>query len=165
MACRPILGFCNRRSSCGRCWNAFYLAVKRNLLLVLMVTAAIIGFAIGALVNDPVNRITDPEKKATVTMLINFPGEPFINILKTIILPLVVASLITAVSTLNPEVAGRIGRRTTIYYIGTIALAAILGLTLVLAVRPGLSDDHSARKDVDRRMKYRNLDSLLDMIR
>ena len=44
-------------------------------------------------------------------------------------------------------------------------LAALLGLTLVMAIRPGLSDDHSVREDVERRMKYRHLDSLLDMIR
>ena len=139
--------------------------VKRNLLLVLLVIGAIVGFGIGAIINDPVNRITDPEKKATVIMLINFPGELFMNMLKMIILPLVVASLITAVSTLNPEVAGRIGRRTMIYYIGTMALAAVLGLTLVMTIRPGVSSDYSTRDDVERNVKYRNLDSLLDMIR
>ena len=165
MACRPLVGVYNRRTSCGRCCNAFYLLVKRNLLLVLLVTGAVVGFAIGALINDPVNRITDAEKKATVIMLINFPGELFMNMLKMIILPLVVASLITAVSTLNPDVAGRIGRRTLIYYIATMALAAILGLTLVMTIRPGVSEDYSAREDVERSVKYRNLDSLLDMIR
>jgi len=139
--------------------------VKRNLLLVLLVMGAIVGFAIGAIINDPVNRITDPEKKATVIMLINFPGELFMNMLKMIILPLVIASLITAVSTLNPNVAGRIGRRTMIYYIVTMALAAMLGLTLVMTIRPGVSSVHGAEKGVERSVKYRNLDSLLDMIR
>ena len=150
MACRP------RRSTCGRC-------CKRNLLLVLLVVGAVIGFAIGAIINDPVYRIIDPEKKATVIMLIAFPGEIFMNILKMIVLPLIVASLITAVSTLNPDVAGRIGRRALLYYLATLALATVLGLTLVMTIRPGLSDDH-ARKDVQG-VKYRNLDSLLDMIR
>lgn len=86
------------------------------------------------------------------------------NMLKMIILPLIVASLITAVSTLNPDVAGRIGRRTLIYYLGTLALAAILGLSLVMAIRPGLSDEHGEQKDT-KGVKYRNLDSFLDMIR
>ena len=139
--------------------------LKRNLLLVLMVTGAIVGFAIGVIINDPVNRITEPEKKATVIMLVNFPGELFLNMLKVIILPLVIASVITAVSTLNPDVAGRIGRRTMIYYISTMVLASILGLTLVMAIRPGLRDDHVSQNDNQRRVTYRNLDSLLDMIR
>ena len=138
--------------------------VKRNLLLVLLIVGAVIGFTIGVIVNDPVNRITDPEKKATVIMLIAFPGELFMNMLKMIVLPLVVASLITAVSTLNPDVAGKIGRRTMIYYLATLVSALLLGLILVLTVRPGLSDDHGARKDVTS-VKYRNLDSLLDVIR
>lgn len=123
------------------------------------------GFAIGAIINDPVNRITDPEEKATVLMLINFPGELFMNMLKMIIIPLVVASLITAVSTLNPDVAGRIGRRTMIYYISTMLLAALLGLTLVMAIRPGLGGDNGTQENGERNLKHRNLDSLFDMIR
>ena len=150
--------------ACRRCCSALCRMTKRNLLLVLLVVGAFVGFAIGAIVNDPVNRIADPEKKATVIMLIGFPGELFMNMLRMIILPLIVASLITAVSTLNPDVAGRIGRRTLIYYLATLVLATILGLTLVMTIRPGLSDDHGTQKDV-KGVKYRNLDSLLDMIR
>ena len=120
--------------------------VKRNLLLVLLVIRAIVGFTSGATVNDPVNHITDPEKKATVIMVINFPGELFMNMLKMVILPLVMASLITAVSTLNPEVAGRIGRRTMTYHFGTMALAAMLGLTLLTTIRSGVSGVHRAEK-------------------
>ncbi|KAL9964505.1 hypothetical protein ACROYT_G028156 [Oculina patagonica] len=164
MACRQLFRDRCQRASCGRFCSGLCLVVKRNLLLVLLVVGAAVGLAIGAIVNDPVNRITDPEKKATVIMLIGFPGELFMNMLKMIVLPLIVASLITAVSTLNPDVAGRIGRRTLMYYLATMALAAILGLTLVMTIRPGLSDDHSARKDV-KGVKYRNLDSLLDMLR
>ena len=105
------------RASCGRFRSPLSLMIKRNLLLVLLVVGAVVGFAIGAIVNDPVNRIIDPEQKATVIMLIGFPGELLMNMLKMIILPIVVASLITAVSTLNPDVARRIVRRTLIFYV------------------------------------------------
>ena len=140
--------------------------MKRNLLLVLLIIGAVIGFAIGAITNDPVNRITDPEKKATVIMLIAFPGELFMNMLKMIVLPLIVrvATLITAISTVSPDVTGRIGRRTVIYYLTTLVLAAILGLILVLTIRPGSSGNHGAQENVES-VKYRNLDSLLDMLR
>lgn len=158
---RPVFGVWNRQGRCARLSRM----VKRNLLLVLLVFGAVVGFAIGAIINDSVNRITDPEEKATVLMLINFPGELFMNMLKMIIIPLVVASLITAVSTLNPDVAGRIGRRTMIYYISTMLLAALLGLTLVMAIRPGLRGDHGTQENGERNLKHRNLDSLLDMIR
>lgn len=158
---RPVFGVWNRQGRCARLSRL----VKRNLLLVLLVLGAVVGFAIGAIINDPVNRITDPEEKTTVLMLINFPGELFMNMLKMIIIPLVVASLITAVSTLNPDVAGRIGRRTMIYYISTMLLAALLGLTLVMAIRPGLRGDNGTQENGERNLKHRNLDSLLDMIR
>ena len=166
MACRPLVRVCHPRSCCGRHCNTFYHLVKRNLLLVLLLIGAVVGFAIGAIVNDPVNRIADPEKKATVIMLINFPGELFINMLKMIVLPLIVSSLITAVSSLNPKVAGRIGRRTLIYYITTLALASILGLLLVMTIRPGsLINNDGGRQEFKGSAKYRNSDSLLDMIR
>ena len=159
MACKSLFSICNERRCKGCLSN-----LKQNLLLALLVVGAVIGFSIGAIINGPVNRIIDPEKKATVIMLIGFPGELFMNMLKMIILPLIVASVITAVSTLNPEVAGRIGRRALIYYLGTLVLAALLGLALVMAIRPGLSDEPGEQKDV-KEVKYRNLDSLLDMIR
>ena len=86
------------------------------------------------------------------------------NMLKMIILPLIVASLITAVSKLDPNVAGKVGRRTLIYYIATMVVAAILGLTLVLSIRPGTSDKSGERSGVYN-VKQRNLDSMLDMLR
>lgn len=157
MACTQFLGDRHR---------AFCLLVKRNLLVVLLIVGAVIGFAIGTTINDPVNRITDPERKATVIMLIAFPGEIFMNMLRMIVLPLIVATIITAVSTVNPNVTGRIGIRTVVYYLSTLVLAAILGLILVLTTRPGLSGDHGAREEnVQTGVKYRKLDSLLDMLR
>ena len=53
-------------------------------------------------------------------MLLSFPGELLLNMLRMIILPLVIASLITAVAGLNATEAGKIGRRTLIYYLSTM---------------------------------------------
>ena len=99
-------------------------------------------------------------------MRIAFPGKIFMSMLMMIVLPLFVATIITAVSTVNPDLTGRIGRRTVVYYLSTLVLAAILGLILVLTIRPGLSGDHGARvENVETGVKYRKLDSLLDMLR
>ena len=107
---------------------------------VLLISGVTMGLLIGVLVNPEVNRISDPEKKATTVMLIGFPGELLMNMLRILILPLVMASLITAVSELNPTEAGRIGRRTIIYYMSTMVLAALLGLVLVVTIQPGKRD-------------------------
>ena len=150
------------RSCCG----AVLRRLRKDLLLVLLIVGVIIGFAIGAAVNEPVSAIKDPEKKATTIMLIGFPGELFMNMLKLLILPLIVASLITALATLDSKATGRIGRRTVIYYVGTMLMAVLLGIVLVVAIRPG---ERSRPDDSDENQPqtrpYRGLDSLLDLLR
>ncbi|XP_029205474.2 excitatory amino acid transporter 1-like isoform X1 [Acropora millepora] len=150
-------GFCNK------CCQSCFGFVVRNLLMVLLVLGAAVGFLIGALVNKPVQEIVSPEKRATTEMLIGFPGELLMNMLQVIILPLIVASLITAVSHLDSRSTGRIGRRALIFYLITTLSAAILGMILVSSIRPGRNDEpqgSTAKPD-----PYRNLDSFLDLIR
>ena len=131
---------------------------------MLIVLGVIIGFIVGASANKSVNAIKDPEKKATTIMLIGFPGELFMNMLKLLILPLIVASLITALATLDSKATGRIGRRTVLYYMGTMLIAVILGIILVVAIRPG---ERSRPEGDDKQLSrpYRGLDSLLDLLR
>ena len=125
----------------------------------------VIGFAVGAAVNESVNAIEDPEKKATTIMLIGFPGELFMNMLKLLILPLIVASMITALATLDSKATGRIGRRTVIYYLGTMLMAVLLGIVLVVAIRPGERSRPEDAQDPPPTKPYRGLDSLLDLLR
>ncbi|KAJ7390273.1 Excitatory amino acid transporter 2 [Desmophyllum pertusum] len=149
------------RSCCG----AVLRRLRKDLLLVLIVVGVIIGFIIGTSVNESVNAIKDPATKATTVMLIGFPGELFMNMLKLLILPLIVASLITALSTLNSKATGRIGRRTVIYYLGTMLIAVLIGIILVVAIRPGeLSRLDNAGKKLNM-PPYRGLDSFLDLLR
>lgn len=65
-------------------------------------------------------------------------GTVFLNALKLIAVPLVLASLITGVASLSDlRTLSRIGGRTIAIYIGTTAIAILIGLALVNAVRPG----------------------------
>jgi len=122
----------------------------------------VIGFVIGALVNDPVNNIEDMEDKKTVIMLIGFAGELFMNMLKMLILPLIVASLICALASLDAKATGRVGRRALVYYLSTTILAVILGIVLVVSIQPGDTEVEKEKKDVER---IRTLDAFLDLIR
>jgi len=141
----------------------FCRRVRTDLLLVLIIIGVIIGFLIGALVNGPVNKIEDVEDKKTVLMLIGFPGELFMNMLKMLILPLIVASLICALASLDAQATGRVGRRALLYYFSTTILAVILGIVLVVSIRPGSTTvDEEKKKDVE---PYRTLDAFLDLIR
>ena len=116
------------RSCCG----AVLRRLRKDLLLVILIVGVVIGFAVGAAVNEPVNAIKDPEKKATAIMLIGFPGELFMNMRKFLILP----RMITALATLDSKATGRIGGRTVIYYLGTLLIAVLLGIVLVVSIRP-----------------------------
>ena len=149
------------RSCCG----AVMRRLRKDLLLVLIILGVIIGFIIGATVNEPVRNIKDPEWKASSIMLIGFPGELFMNMLKLLILPLIVASLITALSTLDSKATGKIGRRTVIYYLATMLIAVLIGIILVVSIRPGERSRPDTKGTKPPGKPYRGLDSLLDLLR
>ena len=151
------------RNFCNKCCQSCFGIVVRNLLMALLVLGAAVGFVIGALINKPVQEIDAPEKRATTVMLVGFPGELLMNMLQVIILPLIVASLITAVSHLDSRSTGRIGRRALIFYLITTLSAAILGMILVSSIRPGKNDEPQG--STTKPDPYRNLDSFLDLIR
>ena len=154
------------RGRCLSCCGAVLRRLRKDILLILIILGVIIGFIIGASVNNSINAIKDPEKKATAIMLIGFPGELFMNMLKLLILPLIVASLVTALATLDSKATGRIGRRTVIYYLGTMLIAVLIGIILVVAIRPGTRSRPDEEADVKSLARpYRNLDSFLDLLR
>ncbi|XP_015777844.1 PREDICTED: excitatory amino acid transporter 2-like [Acropora digitifera] len=155
-------GRLSSNNKCSRCCGAFCRRVRTDLLLVLIIIGVAIGFVIGALVNGPVNKIEDLERRKTVLMLIGFPGELFMNMLKMLILPLIVASLICALAALDAKATGRVGRRALAYYLFTTILAVILGIVLVVSIRPGSSPPEDVDKEVN---PYRTLDAFLDLIR
>ncbi|XP_031554690.1 excitatory amino acid transporter 3-like [Actinia tenebrosa] len=160
-------GFLRRQGNgnfCTSCLRAFFRRVRSDLMLTLILIGVVIGFIIGALINGTVNDITDIEKKTTVIMLVGFPGELFMNMLKLLILPLIVASLVTAVASLDAEATAKIGRRTITYYLSTTFMAVVLGIVLVTSIKPG--EGGKPVTDIVKEVpKFRNVDSFLDLIR
>ena len=62
--------------------------LRKNLLLVMTVASVVLGALLGFAL-----RSTDPSPQTV--MLISFPGEILMNMLKLMILPLIVSSLIS----------------------------------------------------------------------
>jgi Na+/H+-dicarboxylate symporter len=137
--------------------------MKKDLLLILIIIGAAVGFLLGALINAPVNEIKDPEKRKTTIMLIGFPGELLMSMLQMVILPLIIASLITALAALDSTASGKVGRRAMLFYLTTTLCAAVLGMALVAIIQPGKSDKPDGEKT--KSTPYRILDSFLDLIR
>ena len=73
-------------------------------------------------------------------------GTIFINSLQLIAVPLVIASLVTGVASLSDlRKLSRIGGKTLAIYIGTTAVAVVIGLVIVNLMQPGLHVPESAR--------------------
>lgn len=73
-------------------------------------------------------------------------GTIFINALQLIAVPLVVASLVTGVASLSDlRKLSRIGGKTLAIYIGTTAIAVVIGLVVVNVIKPGTKVPEKAR--------------------
>jgi len=73
-------------------------------------------------------------------------GTLFINLLKMLIVPLIMASVITGVAALGtgPDL-GRLGVKTVIFYVVTTLIAVLIALMLVNIVAPGVEDGQPVR--------------------
>lgn len=73
-----------------------------------------------------------------------FLGDLFIRALKMIIVPLIVASVVTGIRGMGDASSlGRVGLRTLVYYTGTTLLAVIVGMVVVNIIQPGVGLDLS----------------------
>jgi len=97
-------------------------------------------------------------------MYVAYLGELFLRMLKALILPLIVPSLITAVGSLDMSLSGRVGGRAIAYYMGTTFLAVILGIILVVTIHPGVVGQEKNEDKVEKR-NVTTSDTLMDLIR
>lgn len=71
---------------------------------------------------------------------IAFPGNIFIDLLKMVIVPLVISSVILGVASAGSlESLGKMGTRIIPYFIFTTAIAITIGITMASVFQPGLS--------------------------
>lgn len=81
-----------------------------------------------------------------LSQILGFVGDIFLRALKMLVLPLIMASIITGVAGIgNGQGVGRLGLRTAIYYSSTSLIAIFIGLTLVVLIQPGLINGEPAR--------------------
>lgn len=86
------------------------------------------------------------------------------RLLKLMILPLIIASLIAGSASLNAKMSGKIAVRTLLYFILTSMFNAFLGILLAMLIHPGepeLREETSAT--VGGRRDHSILDSILDI--
>ena len=76
-------------------------------------------------------------------------GEVFLRILKMLVVPLVIASVMSGILGLGDvRKLGRPGGYTVLYYVSTTILAVVVGLVVVNVIRPGDAVDQTALEGV-----------------
>ncbi|XP_026489449.1 excitatory amino acid transporter isoform X1 [Vanessa tameamea] len=128
-----------------------------NTLLVITLAGVMIGISVGFGLR-PYHLGPD------ALMIISYPGELFMRLLKLMILPLIIASLIAGSASLNARMSGKIAVRTLLYFILTSMFNAFLGILLAMLIHPGQPD---LREDsiaaFENKRDHSILDSLLDI--
>ena len=89
---------------------------------------------------------------------------PFLS-WQVMIIPLVISSLIAGMASLDQQASGKLGLRAVLYYFTTTFIAVILGIILVMTIRPGRGKDMG---DIDRQGSVEPVntaDAFLDLLR
>lgn len=112
----------------------FRRSILKNVLLVSTIVAVFLGFLIGMIMRTTASN--GGYSKDAIS-LIAFPGDMFLRMLKMLILPLIIASVISALASLDSTVSGKIGMRACGFYMTTTVVATITGIILVTLIHPG----------------------------
>lgn len=100
-----------------------------------------------------------------IEVFCRFIGKLFMNTLKMLIVPLIVASIISGVMHLGAEKGvGRIGFKTFIYYTFSGLFAVIVGVVMVNLIRPGMIDSETASAMLGQGSEVAASEGLMDKV-
>ncbi|KAK7477592.1 hypothetical protein BaRGS_00031140 [Batillaria attramentaria] len=105
--------------------------LRDSAMFFLTIAGIVIGFALGFGVRE-----LNPSKDAL--MWIGMPGELFLRLLKMMILPLIVCSVITGTASLDPKANGKISAIAFVYIVATNIIACVVAIFLCLIIKPGV---------------------------
>ncbi|XP_046381640.1 excitatory amino acid transporter-like [Haliotis rufescens] len=120
------------------------LFVRRDALLLLTIAGIVVGFGVGFGVRE-----LHPSKDAL--MWIGMPGELFLRMLRMMILPLIVCSVISGTASLDPKSNGKVSAIAFAFIVATNSLVCIEAIALHFIIQPGaeeLSIDESATREI-----------------
>ncbi|XP_054654519.1 neutral amino acid transporter A isoform X1 [Dunckerocampus dactyliophorus] len=103
----------------------------KNLLVLMTVSGVLVGVGLGMMVRNM--NLT----KAEMTYFA-FPGEMLLRMLKMIILPLVVCSLVSGAASLDTRSLGKLGGIAVGYFLVTTLIASGIGVALAFIIKPGV---------------------------
>ncbi|KAM8875950.1 excitatory amino acid transporter 5-like isoform 2-T2 [Spinachia spinachia] len=141
----------------GTFWSTARGYLKRNGLLTLSIVAVVTGCTLGFTL-----RGTHLSTQAKIYF--SFPGELLMRMLKMLILPLITSSLMSGLSSMESKACCRIGVLTVTYYLWTTFIAVVVGIMLVLIIKPGVGTEMESNR-LGGGPVMTSADALLDLIR
>uniref|UniRef100_A0A674CV84 Amino acid transporter n=2 Tax=Salmo trutta TaxID=8032 RepID=A0A674CV84_SALTR len=138
-------------------WGRVKNVCAQNGLLILSVLAVVIGCMMGFHLRG--KQLSDQEVK-----YFQFPGELLMRMLKMLILPLVVSSLMSGLAALDAKCSSRLGIMTVSYYLWTTFVAVVVGILMVTIIHPGGAAQKEDNEDSGKPIMS-SADALLDLIR
>uniref|UniRef100_A0A3B4ZYY7 Amino acid transporter n=1 Tax=Stegastes partitus TaxID=144197 RepID=A0A3B4ZYY7_9TELE len=135
--------------------------LRKNLLVIMTVSGVLVGVGLGMMVRNM--NLTKAEKTYFA-----FPGEMLLRMLKMIILPLVVCSLISGAASLDTRSLGKLGGIAVAYFLVTTLIASGIGVTLAFIIKPGVGAGALNTNDLGLESVSSNketTDSFLDLAR
>ncbi|XP_034053968.1 excitatory amino acid transporter 4 isoform X1 [Gymnodraco acuticeps] len=132
--------------------------LKRNLFVLFTVAAVALGVLLGFALRP--HNLTLKEIK-----YFSFPGELLMRMLKMLVLPLIVSSLVTGISSLDSKASGKMGMRAVAYYMVTTLIAVFIGIVIVVIIQPGRGNRDSPVSKSGNIEPIQATDAFLDLIR
>ncbi|XP_003439897.2 excitatory amino acid transporter 4 [Oreochromis niloticus] len=132
--------------------------LKRNLFVLFTIAAVALGIILGFALR-PYNLSLREIK------YFSFPGELLMRMLKMLVLPLIVSSLITGISSLDSKASGKMGLHAVVYYMVTTVIAVFIGIVIVVIIQPGKGSRDSPMANGGNIEPVQATDAFLDLIR
>ncbi|XP_017569731.1 excitatory amino acid transporter 5 isoform X1 [Pygocentrus nattereri] len=146
------------QSACGASVRTYLKQyVKRNGLLTLSVLGVGTGCVLGYMLRGL-------EMSTQAKMYFSFPGELLMRMLKMLILPLITSSLMSGLSSMESKACCRMGVLTVTYYLWTTFIAVVVGIVLVLIIKPGYGTEMEMNR-LGGGPVMTSADALLDLVR
>uniref|UniRef100_A0A4W5P2V8 Amino acid transporter n=1 Tax=Hucho hucho TaxID=62062 RepID=A0A4W5P2V8_9TELE len=132
--------------------------LRRNLFVLLTIAAVALGVILGFALRP--HNLTLREIKYFA-----FPGELLMRMLQMLVLPLIVSSLVTGISSLDSKASGKMGMRAVVYYMVTTLIAVFIGIVIVIVIKPGKGHRDSPVASSGTIEPVQAADAFLDLIR
>ncbi|KAM9832427.1 excitatory amino acid transporter 4 [Neosynchiropus ocellatus] len=132
--------------------------LKRNLFVLFTIAAVGLGVILGFALRPRNLSLREIKYFA-------FPGELLMRMLQMLVLPLIVSSLVTGISSLDSKASGKMGMRAVVYYMVTTLIAVFIGIVIVIIIRPGKGSRDSLVAKSGNIEPVQAADAFLDLIR